>query len=261
MLIDWFTVVAQAINFLVLIWLLKHFLYAPILMAMDRRERSVAERLKEADRRVAEAKAEDEKYREKILKFEQAKEERTRLVEEEIEKLRKELLAEARSDAEQSRIAWQDAMEREQRDFMDRLKGQVSSEIIRILRMALKDLTDEDLSRALVRVFTRRLDTLNDRDRARCAKMAQEEEIRVESSFDLEDSLKRGLTRVLRSVCGDKAEVKYETDTDMALEVLIRIGGLRLSWGTEEYLDALERNVSEVISRVATHTPVEGELR
>lgn len=190
MLIDWFTVVAQAINFLVLIWLLKHFLYAPILRAMDRREKSIAERLKKADRRVAEAEAEDEKYREKILKFEQAKEERTRLVEEEIEKLRKELLAEARSDTEQSRIAWQDALEREQKDFMNQLKGLVSSEIIRILRMALKDLTDEDLSKALVRVFTRRLDTLNDKDRARCAKMAQEEEIRVESPLTWKIPLK-----------------------------------------------------------------------
>jgi F-type H+-transporting ATPase subunit b len=260
-LIDWFTVIAQAINFLVLIWLLKHFLYAPILSAMDRREKSVADRLKEADRRMAQAESEDEKYREEVLRFEQAKEDRARLVEEEIEKLRKDLLAEARSDAERFRIAWQDAMEREQKDFMNQLKVLVSSEIIRILRMALKDLTDEDLSKALVRVFTRRFDTLNDRDRARCAKMAQEEEIRVESSFDLEDSLKRGLTRVLRSVCGEKAEIKYETDTDMALGILVRIGGLRLSWGTEEYLDALERDVSDVITQVATHTPVEEKVR
>jgi F-type H+-transporting ATPase subunit b len=259
-LIDWFTVVAQAINFLVLIWLLKHFLYAPILSAMDRREKSVAERLKEADRKMAEAEAEDKKYREKVLKFEQAKEERTKLAEEEMEKLRKDLLAEARTNAEQSRIAWQDALAREQKDFMNQLKGLVSSEIIRILRMALKDLTDEDLSKALVRVFTRRLDTLNDEDRARCAKMAQEEEIRVESSFELEDSLKRGLTRVLRSVCGDGAKIRYETDADMALDILIHIGGLRLSWGTEEYLDALERNVSDVIKQVATHNSVEEKV-
>ena len=38
MLIDWFTVVAQAANFLVLVWLLKRFLYKPILGAMDARE-------------------------------------------------------------------------------------------------------------------------------------------------------------------------------------------------------------------------------
>ena len=29
MIINWFTVVAQAINFLILVWLLKRFLYKP----------------------------------------------------------------------------------------------------------------------------------------------------------------------------------------------------------------------------------------
>ena len=40
--IDWFTVVAQAINFLILVWLLKRFLYKPILHAIDEREKGIA---------------------------------------------------------------------------------------------------------------------------------------------------------------------------------------------------------------------------
>ena len=35
MLIDWFTVAAQVVNFLVLMWLLKRFLYKPIVYAID----------------------------------------------------------------------------------------------------------------------------------------------------------------------------------------------------------------------------------
>ena len=42
MLINWFTVVAQAINFLILVWLLKRFLYKPILHAIDEREKGIA---------------------------------------------------------------------------------------------------------------------------------------------------------------------------------------------------------------------------
>ena len=38
MLIDWFTVGAQALNFLILVWLMKRFLYQPILHAIDERE-------------------------------------------------------------------------------------------------------------------------------------------------------------------------------------------------------------------------------
>jgi len=39
MLIDWFTVGAQTLNFLILVWLMKHFLYQPVLNAIDGREK------------------------------------------------------------------------------------------------------------------------------------------------------------------------------------------------------------------------------
>ncbi|MBV8276588.1 MAG: F0F1 ATP synthase subunit B, partial [Verrucomicrobia bacterium] len=55
MLIDWFTVVAQAINFLVLVWLLRRFLYKPIVTAMDAREQKIASQLRDAERQKAEA--------------------------------------------------------------------------------------------------------------------------------------------------------------------------------------------------------------
>jgi len=42
MLIDWFTVGAQALNFLILVWLMKRFLYKPVLHAIDEREMRIA---------------------------------------------------------------------------------------------------------------------------------------------------------------------------------------------------------------------------
>ena len=55
MQIDWFTVVAQIVNFLILVWLLKKFLYGPIIRAMDDRERRIASRLEEANARERQA--------------------------------------------------------------------------------------------------------------------------------------------------------------------------------------------------------------
>src|SRR6202021_272702 len=55
MLIDWFTVGAQALNFLVLGWLLKHFLYKPIRDAIDAREKGIAAKLADADAKTKEA--------------------------------------------------------------------------------------------------------------------------------------------------------------------------------------------------------------
>ena len=61
MLIDLFTVGAQALNFLVLVWLLKRFLYKPILNALDAREKRIARELADADAKTAEARLGDRK--------------------------------------------------------------------------------------------------------------------------------------------------------------------------------------------------------
>ena len=58
MLIDWFTVGAQALNFIILVWLLKRFLYKPILNAVDAREKRIAAELADADAKKAEAQKE-----------------------------------------------------------------------------------------------------------------------------------------------------------------------------------------------------------
>ena len=55
MLIDWFTVGAQALNFIVLVWLMKRFLYKPILDAIDAREARIAAALADAAASKAEA--------------------------------------------------------------------------------------------------------------------------------------------------------------------------------------------------------------
>lgn len=63
MLIDWFTVIAQIVNFLVLLLLLRRFLYRPILDAMQARERKVAERLESAAQERIRAEEERERYK------------------------------------------------------------------------------------------------------------------------------------------------------------------------------------------------------
>ena len=65
MLINWFTVIAQIVNFLILVFLLKYFLYDRIVKAMDEREQRIQLRLKEAEEKKQEADQEARSYLEK----------------------------------------------------------------------------------------------------------------------------------------------------------------------------------------------------
>ena len=71
MLIDWFTVGAQALNFIILVWLLKRFLYKPILNAIDAREQRIAAELAAADAKEAEAQKERDEFHHKNEEFDQ----------------------------------------------------------------------------------------------------------------------------------------------------------------------------------------------
>jgi F-type H+-transporting ATPase subunit b len=71
MLIDWFTVGAQIVNFLILVWLLKHFLYKPILDAIDAREKKIAAELADADTKRTEAEKERADFENKNKTFDQ----------------------------------------------------------------------------------------------------------------------------------------------------------------------------------------------
>ena len=71
MLIDWFTVGAQALNFIILVWLLKRFLYKPILDAIDAREKRIAAELADADAKKAEAKKERDEFQHKNEEFDE----------------------------------------------------------------------------------------------------------------------------------------------------------------------------------------------
>src|ERR1700722_10010071 len=94
MLIDWFTVGAQALNFIILVWLLKRFLYKPILDAVDAREMRIAAELADANAKETEAQKQRDEVRHKNDEFDrqragllseargEAKAERQRLVDE-----------------------------------------------------------------------------------------------------------------------------------------------------------------------------------
>src|ERR1035437_2718162 len=99
MLIDWFTVAAQAVTFLILVWLMKRFLYKPILHAIDEREKRIATELANADAKKAEAQKEHDEFERKNAEFDQQRAALLSKATDEAKAERQRLLDEARNAA------------------------------------------------------------------------------------------------------------------------------------------------------------------
>lgn len=249
MLIDWFTVAAQIVNFLILIWLLKRFLYGPILRAMDQREARIRERLQAAERKRTEAEEEAEGYREKQREIEDRREQFLAEAQQAAERYRKQLVGKARDEADETRRTWQQEVVREQREFLQELRRRTGAEVIEVTRKALADLTGEDLGDRLAEVFVQRLKRLGQQEVEAWRRGARDRSVQVQASFELTGSVKARLTRAVHEVCGKEAEVQYLTGGE-GFGVHLSAGDLRMEWGSKAYLDGLEQSLSELLAEV-----------
>ena len=158
--IDWFTVVAQAINFLILVWLLKRFLYKPILHAIDEREKGIATQLAEAEAKKAEAQKERDDFQHKNEAFDQERAALLKKATDEAKAERQRLLDEARKDADALRAKRQDALRNEQRNLSQEIIRWTQKEVFAITRKTLADLAATSLEERMGDVFVQRLRAL-----------------------------------------------------------------------------------------------------
>src|ERR1700688_2249451 len=100
MLIDWFTVGAQVLNFVILVWLMKRFLYKPIIHAIDAREERIATELADGAAKKAEAQKERDEFQHKNEEFDQQRAALLSQAADEAKTERQRLLDEARKAAD-----------------------------------------------------------------------------------------------------------------------------------------------------------------
>jgi F-type H+-transporting ATPase subunit b len=243
MLINWFTVVAQIVNFLILVFLLKRFLYKPIVKHMNEREERIATRLQEAKDKRAEAQRQIDEFRDKQEEMEQQSRQKLEEAEREAQRQREELLEQARDQVQGKRQSWLQSLEKEKEDFARGLKKRSAQEILRFVQRVLQDLADEPLNNRLAEVLLARMKKLDDEVRQRLSGAAEQGEIQVRSTFELDASMKDKITTALREFCEKDAEVAYQVDHEQPLGVEANAGSVKFSWSIAGYLDELESQV------------------
>jgi F-type H+-transporting ATPase subunit b len=249
MLIDWFTVIAQIVNFLVLVFLLKHFLYGRIINAMNQREENIASRLEEAEKRKKEAEQEAEIYRKKNQEWDEKREEMLSRAEEEAGARRKGLIEKAREEVDQMKARWHEAIQREKNSFLQDLRQRAGRQIYAIARRALKDLANADLEERIIDVFIDRIRDLDENSRkgiVRSIKKADKNVI-INSAFELPQSIQQRITEAIRAPLGDGIEVKFQTSPDMILGLELKAHGYKIAWSLDNYFESLESEIREAL--------------
>lgn len=173
MLIDWFTVIAQATNFLILVWLMKRYLYQPILKALDAREQRIAAELADADKKKAEALAEREEFRRKNDEFDRQRDGLLSKATSDAVAEHGRLLDEVRKEADDMRGKLQDKLGSEFHNLHEEIARRTQAAAFSIARKTLTELSGASLEARMAEVLVRRLGELGDSERNKLTAIAE----------------------------------------------------------------------------------------
>ncbi len=249
MLVDWFTVGAQALNFVILVWLMKRFLYTPVLDAIAAREKRIADQMAAAAAKEAQAATQRQETADKSRDFDQ---QRDRLLGEATEAATAEgrrILEEAKQAAAVLAAGHQEALKAQAGQLGQAIGNRARDEVFAIARKTLTDLAGASLEERIAAVFVGRLRALADPDKTLLGKAltSTAEPALVRSTFELPEAQRAMIQTAVNETFSADIGLRYETAPDVISGIELRAGGQKLAWSIAEYLASLEGAVASLM--------------
>ncbi len=250
-LIDWFTVAAQALNFIILVWLMERVLYKPIMAAIDAREKLVAAELAEAAGKMNAANKAEAEFKLKNADFER---DRAALMTQAGEAAKAQgnaLLEAARLAAQVLQSKQRDAWQHEERDVSMSLKRRAQQAFFALSRRAFKDLANSTLEAQVAAVFCERLRAMKQEDKCklRTAIQSSTQPLWVRSAFPLALDQQNALQAAIDTALEGPIALRFEVASALVVGIELTAQGQRVGWSIGEYLNAFEGDVTDALAR------------
>lgn len=249
MLIDWVTLIAQVVNFLVLVWLLKRFLYRPILAAIDVREKNIVEQLVAAEDQKAQSILLRDGLQKKNDEFDNFSAVRMKEMTDKILIERNEKLAFVKVEAEKLRKKLYLSIKSEQHSLQESISLRVRDEVFNVARKVLCDLAETTLETAMTTIFIRRLNDLEKSDLLELKKALKKslEPLLVRTAFTLSKEQRQLIKSVIHKTLNLECTIEFEADPRLISGFELCRNGQKISWNIADYLDTLVVHVNELL--------------
>ena len=269
--INWFTFFAQIINFFVLIFVLQRLLYKPIIQAMERREKTIRDRLTSAAQQQQEAEQEVERYQAMQKDLADRQTELFTQAKLEAEQTRQRLLQEVHESVETERSQWQTGLQRQQDAFLREVSHRTTQQVQATVRRVLTDLAESDLETQMARVFLHKLQNLNEAERAELvttlnaainaainATSKDSISLTLVSTFPLPKDICEAIASVLQdyfnAIGSSKVELNCDIQSSLICGIELRGTGYKLAWSMDAYLDAITESLVTVFAEESSRS-------
>jgi F-type H+-transporting ATPase subunit b len=247
-LIDWFTIVAQLINFLILVFLLHRFLYRPIVKTIRTRQEEIDRRWQEVRELEEQAQAEAEFYEQKQEELAQKRQEIIAQAQEEGEREYDHFVKLARQQLEEKQAAWQEAIAQQQDQFFENLQQKVSEQVYEIARRAFQELADVELEHQAIITFIHRLENLDEGERQSLTQSLQKSDngLVIYSSFELSpESRQQIIDSLHRQQIYEGDSLRFATAPELICGIELQASDYKIPWNLNNYLHSLEKHLAD----------------
>jgi F-type H+-transporting ATPase subunit b len=250
MLIDWFTVGAQALNFLILVWLLHRFLYKPILSAIDTREKGIAAKLADAETKTKDAQKEHNDFDKKTKDFDQ---QRAALLSKATDDAKAEhdrLVDAAKKEADALRAAQATLLNNDQARLGKAITNTAKDEVFAIARKTLMDLATASLEERIGAVFTRRLGEMDAKSKEvlGAALRSTTDPAVLQSAFEMPVREQATIRNALNETFSSEVRVQFKTGKDAICGIELSANGQKIGWNIADYLTELDQKIGGLLA-------------
>ncbi len=239
---DLFTFIATIVNFIILVVLLRIFLYDRVLQAVRKRQEKIHAKWEDAEEEKRQAGEEKKRYArqaEELSKKEQAILEQKQ---QEAESRRKEMLRDAKKEFEEKKEQWQRSLDRKEKSLANVIRENITAEVVTLTRRIVGDLADADLKTKIAELFVRKLRNIDRDEKEKIRRELRENEgLTVNSSFALSQEQKQNIRAALG--LDEKSVVEFTKKEDGVLGLELVSGDRVYAWHVDDYLDRVEQYI------------------
>ena len=251
--IDLVTLIAQIINLVVLIWLMKRFLYQPVLKMISERQALIDAEIKKAHQARQEALLQEAQYTKKVADFDARRSLMMSEAHQEVEAFKQKILDESKQAISYSRKNWQTELEQEKKSFDSGLQVAIIKNFKLFASDALKDMAGVELTSLVLDKFKEKVQKMPKTNRKKMSdNILKNKKVIISTDSKLDAVKKNELKEFLLKEFEISETIKFEfkEDENLICGIQIQVGEHQTSWNLKNYLEAFEENMDAAFNEL-----------
>jgi F-type H+-transporting ATPase subunit b len=246
--LNWTTIVLEIVNFLVLVWILKRFLYRPVLRVIEERRAGIEATLTEAKHRQDEAEKLRSQYENRLAEWQQAKQQAREAMRREIQQQREQAMQELEESLGAEREKAKVIDQRRVRELEEGRERTALALGARFAARLLEGLSGPELEGRILGLICTELAQLPDGRRSALRRAAANggTAIRVESAHTLSAGQREQLRQALCGLLGGELSCSFVEDPALIAGLRVSVGDWSLGANLRDELEGFSDQAHEL---------------